>query len=170
MKNGILAVQTLRNNIMASTLLATVAITLCSVIALLLSNGKDGGKLPQTSLVLGDKGATIPPTVKLLCVFVCFFSTCLFNIQSVRYYNIVCFLVSMPVGPCLSQDYVNKAILKGGLFWSMGLRTFYFSFPFFFWLFGPIPMFLCSVVLTILLRFVDISNEFKHNLQGDEML
>ncbi|KAG2667530.1 hypothetical protein I3760_15G120100 [Carya illinoinensis] len=37
MKNGVLAVQTIRNNIMASTLLATVAITLCSLISVVVS-------------------------------------------------------------------------------------------------------------------------------------
>jgi uncharacterized membrane protein len=172
-KNGILAVQTLRNNIMASTLLATVAIALCSVIALLVSNGKDGGKLTHTNLLLGDRAALIPPYAKLLCLFICFFVSCLCNIQSVRYYNTVSFLVTMPIGPYLSHDYIDKSILKGGLFWSMGLRAFYFSFPLFFWLFGPIPMFLCSIVLTVLLHFLDTSNEFKHALvdspQADSM-
>ncbi|KAK2972815.1 hypothetical protein RJ640_028343, partial [Escallonia rubra] len=37
-KNGVLAVQTLRNNIMASTVLASTAITLSSIIGLLMSN------------------------------------------------------------------------------------------------------------------------------------
>uniref|UniRef100_A0A1S3XH23 Uncharacterized protein n=3 Tax=Nicotiana TaxID=4085 RepID=A0A1S3XH23_TOBAC len=37
-KNGVLAVQTIRNNIMASTLLATTAITLSSIISVFVSN------------------------------------------------------------------------------------------------------------------------------------
>ncbi|KAK4749742.1 hypothetical protein SAY87_027191 [Trapa incisa] len=39
-KNGVLAVQTLRNNIMASTLLASTAVMLSSLIAILMASGK----------------------------------------------------------------------------------------------------------------------------------
>ncbi|CAH1430074.1 unnamed protein product [Lactuca virosa] len=38
LKNGVLAVQTIRNNIMASTLLATTAITLSSIISVFVSS------------------------------------------------------------------------------------------------------------------------------------
>ncbi|KAJ0968602.1 hypothetical protein J5N97_025519 [Dioscorea zingiberensis] len=41
-KNGVLAVQTLRNNIMASTLLASTAIMLSSLIAVLMTSGGGG--------------------------------------------------------------------------------------------------------------------------------
>ena len=147
---------------MASTLLATAAITLCSVIAFLVSNGSEG-KIQETSLLLGDK-RIITSSIKLLCVLVCFFVAFLCNVQSVRYYSQLSFLVSIPIEPCtqgLSLEYVNKAIIKGGQFWSIGLRAFYFSFPLFLWLFGPIPMFSCSTILTVLLHYLDTSNEFK---------
>lgn len=41
LKNGVLAVQTIRNNIMTSSLLATTAITLCSLISVYVSNTSD---------------------------------------------------------------------------------------------------------------------------------
>ncbi|CAI9774220.1 unnamed protein product [Fraxinus pennsylvanica] len=53
-KNGVLAVQTLRNNIMASTLLASTAIMLSSLIAVLMI-GVGGGENRSTRLVFGDK-------------------------------------------------------------------------------------------------------------------
>jgi uncharacterized membrane protein len=167
LKNGVLAVQTLRNNIMASTLLATAAITLCSVIGVLVSS-----IAPQEAaggVLLGDK-RLVTSSIKLLCVLVCFLVAFLCNVQAVRYYSHVSFLVSIPIGPSapgLSPEYVNKAIARGGQFWSIGLRAFYFSFPLFFWLFGPIPMFVSSVVLVVLLHFLDTAKEFKQTLAID---
>ena len=154
---------------MASTLLATAAITLCSVIGVLESSGRNYGKIEESNLLLGDK-RVVTSSIKLLCVLVCFLVAFLCNVQSVRYYSHVSFLVSIPIGPCapgLSPEYVNKAIIKGGQFWSIGLRAFYFSFPLFFWLFGPIPMFISSVILTILLHFLDTAKEFKQTLGVD---
>ncbi|CAI9777506.1 unnamed protein product [Fraxinus pennsylvanica] len=55
-KNGVLAVQTLRNNIMASTLLASTAIMLSSLIVMLMTGvGGGGGENRSTRLVFGDK-------------------------------------------------------------------------------------------------------------------
>lgn len=162
LKNGVLAVQTLRNNIMASTLLATAAITLCSVIAVLVGSNSNGN--PQKiSLLLGDR-RSVTASLKLLFVLVCFLIAFLCNVQCVRYYSHVSFLISIPLGACapgLTTEYVNKAIIRGGQFWSIGLRSFYFSFPMFLWLFGPIPMFLCSALVTLLLHFLDTANEFN---------
>lgn len=162
LKNGVLAVQTLRNNIMASTLLATAAITLCSLIGVLVSSKSDAN--PQKiTLVLGDK-TPLTSSIKLLCVLVCFLVAFLCNVQSVRYYSHVSFLISIPLGdsaPGLTPEYVNRAIIRGSQFWSIGLRAFYFSCPMFLWLFGPIPMFLCSVLLTTLLHILDTAEGFN---------
>lgn len=165
-KNGVLAVQTLRNNIMASTLLATAAIMLCSVIALLVDSSSKSHTQQTSSLMLGDQ-RSVTTSLKLLCVLVCFLVAFLCNVQSVRYYSHVSFLISIPLGGCapgLTAEYVGKAIVRGGQFWSIGLRCFYFSCPMFLWLFGPIPMFLCSALLTLLLHFLDTANEFKQKL------
>jgi uncharacterized membrane protein len=120
-------------------------------------------------VLLGDK-LLVTSSIKLLCVLVCFLVAFLCNVQAVRYYSHVSFLVSIPIGPSapgLSPEYVNKAIARGGQFWSIGLRAFYFSFPLFFWLFGPIPMFVSSVVLVVLLHFLDTAKEFKQTLAID---
>ena len=167
LKNGVLSVQTIRNEIMASALLATAAITLCAIIAALIST-VSSDSFEVTSLLLGDKrkGTT---SIKFLCVLICFLVAFMCNIQSVRYYCHVSFLISIPLGPDapgLQLQYVNDAMSMGAHFWSLGLRAFYFSFPMFLWLFGPIPMFVCSLILTVLLHFLDTATDFKTTLHG----
>ncbi|MCO5549942.1 hypothetical protein L7F22_003419 [Adiantum nelumboides] len=167
MKNGVLSVQTLRNNIMASTLLATAAITLCSLIAVLVTNKKNA--VADSGLVLGDQSDLVS-SLKLLAVLICFLAAFLCNVQAVRYYGHASFLVSIPMGegaPGLTPEYVNRTITRGAHFWSVGLRAFYVSFPLFVWLFGPIPMFVCSVVMATLLHFLDTSKNFKETFHVD---
>ncbi|KAH7352540.1 hypothetical protein KP509_19G050900 [Ceratopteris richardii] len=166
-KNGVLSVQTLRNNIMASTLLATAAITLSSLIAVLITNKKS--TFTESPLVLGDQGDLVS-SLKLLAVLVCFLAAFFCNVQAVRYYCHASFLLNIPLGdtaPGLTPVYVNRAITRGTHFWSLGLRAFYFSFPLFLWLFGPIPMFVCSVIMAVLLHFLDTAKDFNKTLYAD---
>ncbi|KAI5063380.1 hypothetical protein GOP47_0021927 [Adiantum capillus-veneris] len=166
LKNGVLAVQTLRNNIMASTLLATAAILLCSVLAVLVNNDGSSNSLQQRSMFLGgSKNITL--STKLLCVLICFIVAFLCNVQSVRYYSHVSFLINIPLGACtpgLAPDYVNESMVRAGQFWSIGLRAFYFSIPLFLWFFGPIPMFVTSVIMATLFHFLDTAKGFQQTV------
>ncbi|KAF3795018.1 hypothetical protein EJ110_NYTH06291 [Nymphaea thermarum] len=160
-KNGILAVQTLRNNIMASTLIASTAIMLSSLIAVLMtSNGTGLSSKPGAETVL-FQGSTsrLALSIKFFSILLCFLTAFLLNVQSIRYYSHAGILINVPLkkhSPVLTPDYVGRAVNRGSYFWSLGLRAFYFSFPLFLWVFGPIPMFLCCVVLVFLLYFLDI--------------
>ncbi|XP_010251073.1 PREDICTED: uncharacterized protein LOC104593089 [Nelumbo nucifera] len=160
-KNGVLAVQTLRNNIMASTLLATTAIMLSSFIAVLMSNSNNAQ--PSIKLVYGDK-SELEFSIKLFSILVCFLLAFLLNVQSIRYYSHASILVNVPVRKMSSShlmaEYVGRALNRGSYFWSLGLRAFYLSFPLFMWIFGPIPMFLCCLVLVFMFYFLDITFEF----------
>ncbi|KAF2325549.1 hypothetical protein GH714_030243 [Hevea brasiliensis] len=120
LKNGVLAVQTIRNSIMASTLLATTAITLSSLI----------------------------------------------SVFSIRYYAHVSFLATVPtsVRKKDSIEYVARNLNRGSFFWSLGLRAFYVSFPLFLWIFGPIPMFVCCLMMSFVLYFLDTTSSFTRRL------
>jgi len=82
-KHAVLAVQTMRNSIMASTVLASVAITLSSLAAALMASGA------------GDGEAAL--TAKFLAVLVCFLAAFLLNVQSIRYYTHAGLLVNVPL-------------------------------------------------------------------------
>lgn len=98
-KNGVLAVQTLRNNIMASTVLATTAITLVSVISVFL--GATAGRSPASPsssssgaplLVYGSKTGEVF-AVKYLAISLCFMLAFVCNVQAIRLYAHASFLL-----------------------------------------------------------------------------
>lgn len=79
-KNGVLAVQTLRNNIMASTLLASTAIMLTSLIGILMT----GGNGDRSVFFAFDDKSNRSFSYKFFAILVCFLVAFLFNVQSVR--------------------------------------------------------------------------------------
>ncbi|XP_009383110.2 uncharacterized protein LOC103970920 [Musa acuminata AAA Group] len=160
-KNGVLAIQTLRNNIMASTLLATTAFMLCSVIVYLMTNSGGNGSSSKHSgqdLVLGDR-SKLGLSVELFSILVCFVLALLLNIEAVRYYSHVSILINVPLRGRRSPahldtaEYVAKAMNKGSYFWSGGLHPFDLSLPFFLWISGPISMVIrCLLLVCFLYR------------------
>ncbi|XP_058183830.1 uncharacterized protein LOC131301502 [Rhododendron vialii] len=164
-KNGVLAVQTLRNNIMASTLLASMAIMLSSLITVLMSN--QGGYSSPGGFVYGDK-SELMLTLKFFSILVCFLLAFLFNVQSIRYYSHASILINVPLknqqGQSLHHltvDYVGRTVNRGGYFWALGLRAFYFSLPLFLWIFGPIPAFVSCFALVLMFYFLDVTFDFR---------
>ncbi|KAL2649768.1 hypothetical protein R1flu_017896 [Riccia fluitans] len=161
--NGVLAIQTIRNSIMASTLLAGTAITLSSLIAALVAGSTSGY---NSVLILGSLNETVLGA-KYLSILCCFLSSFVCHVQAIRYSSHVSFLITVPVGdtaPGLSPDYVNRMLYRSSNFFSVGLRFYYISFPLLLWFFGPIPMFVCCVVMVLLLHVVDTAKDFKVTL------
>ncbi|XP_068643518.1 uncharacterized protein [Aristolochia californica] len=163
LKNGVLAVQTIRNNIMASTLLATTAITLSSLIGVVVSSSKDS---TTAALLIYGNTSPLASSIKYFTILVCFLVAFLFNVQSIRYYAHTSILISVAAPKDLegSLEYVVRSLNRGSFFWSLGLRSFYFSFPLFLWIFGPIPMFVCCCFMCLLLYFLDTTSHFTRKL------
>ncbi|PPS19444.1 hypothetical protein GOBAR_AA01123 [Gossypium barbadense] len=164
LKNGVLAVQTIRNNIMASTLLATIAITLSSLISVFVSSSSDSGNT-SSEIVFGNKTRLLS-SIKYFSILLCFLVAFLCNVQSIRYYAHVSFLVTLssPIDDMETVEYVARNLNRGSYFWSLGLRAFYLSFSLLLWIFGPIPMFLCSCMMSFLLYFLDTTSSFTRQL------
>lgn len=171
-KNGVLAVQTLRNNIMASTVLATTAITLVSVISVFVgvtSPASPSSKAPR--LVYGSKAGEVF-AAKYLAVSLCFMLAFVCNVQAIRLYAHASFLLGgLPPGPGGDEAeargeefacYVARTVNRGSYAWSLGLRAFYVSLALFLWTFGPIPMLACSVLMCGLLYFLDTTSSGDH--------
>uniref|UniRef100_A0A0D9X4I8 DUF599 domain-containing protein n=1 Tax=Leersia perrieri TaxID=77586 RepID=A0A0D9X4I8_9ORYZ len=183
-KHAVLAVQTMRNSIMASTVLASVAITLSSLVAALMASGVAHGIFSSNS---GDQGAIVVGaggetalSVKFFAILVCFLVAFLLNVQSIRYYSHTGILVNVPLhahnaarnrrrSPGLAVDYVTATLNRGSYFWSLGVRAFYFSCPVFLWLFGPIPMFATCVAMVCVLYFLDVYTEWEKTEEEDEL-
>ncbi|CAM0911253.1 unnamed protein product [Alopecurus aequalis] len=179
-KHAVLAVQTMRNAIMASSVLASVAITLSSLVAALMASGAAQGLLSGTAaahnsnnnIVVGAAGEAAL-SAKFLAILVCFLVAFLLNVQSIRYYSHTGFLINVPFQahrlrrPGLAVDYVTSTLNRGSYFWSLGVRAFYFSCPIFLWLFGPIPMFVACVAMVCSLYFLDVYKEWDRVEEGD---
>ncbi|KAL2247329.1 UNVERIFIED_CONTAM: hypothetical protein Sindi_2585200 [Sesamum indicum] len=161
LKNGVLAIQTIRNNIMASTLLATTAITLSSLISVYVSN-----RSSSTSLDMHGNRVSVLPSVKFFAILICFMVAFLCNLLSIRYYAHGSFLVTVPAFKDRKDaiEYVATNLNRGGFFWSLGLRAFYLSVPLFLWVFGPVAMFLCCCVMSCILYFLDTTTSFTRDL------
>ncbi|CAN0902365.1 hypothetical protein LINGRAHAP2_LOCUS21946 [Linum grandiflorum] len=166
LKNGVLAVQTLRNNIMASTLLATTAITLSSLISVFVSSKSNSTNSAQ-QLVYGNKTPFLS-SIKYFSILLCFLVAFLCNVQSIRYYAHVSFLATIPSSSSSkdSIEYVARHLNRGSFFWSLGLRAYYVSFPLFLWVFGPIPMFVCCWMMCFTLYFLDTTTSFTRLLHS----
>ena len=154
-KTGVLAVQSLRNNIMASTLMASTAIMLCSLVAVLVTSS---GGIPSAYANVGIRRCL---TVKIFAILCSFLLAFLFEVQSVRYYSHASILINVPSSSGIKEGataaYVAASLDRGAYFWSLGLRALYFSFPLFLWILGPVPMLVCSSLLVVLLYFLDLS-------------
>ncbi|CAI0540922.1 unnamed protein product [Linum tenue] len=148
---------------MASTLLASTAIMLSSLIAMLMgSSTLDKSRLV---LVLMGDASDEALSLKFFSILLCFLLAFLLTVQSIRYYSHASLLINVPLkdmktgGSHLTVDYVARSVNRGGYFWSLGLRAFYFSLPLLLWLFGPVPMFLLCFVLVSMLYFLDVTLE-----------
>ncbi|XP_004299566.1 PREDICTED: uncharacterized protein LOC101293491 [Fragaria vesca subsp. vesca] len=160
LKNGVLIVQTLRNNIMASTLLSTAAITLCSVIVVFVSSESSSNSTVSVHLAYSYTPTLL--SIKYLCIMICFLVAFLCNMQSTRYCAHVSFLGTVPTWKNKTGfiEYVAATLNRGYYFWALGLRAFYLSVPLFLWIFGPIPMFLSCCVMSVMLYFLDTTSSF----------
>ncbi|KAL1819788.1 uncharacterized protein LOC108215862 isoform X1 [Daucus carota subsp. sativus] len=164
MGNGVLAIQTIRNSIMASTVLATAAISLSALISVYISSSSDVDSI-SSELVYGNK-TDIINSIKYFTILLCFLLAFLCNVQCIRYNAHVSFLITLPGSNSSTQsmEYVARNMNRGSFFWSLGLRAFYFSFPLFLWVFGPIPMFVCCCTMSVVLYFLDTTTSFTRNL------
>ena len=161
-KNGVLSVQTMRNSIMAPSVLASACIMLCSAMAVFMS-GKYGDR--SLGIVFGDK-TPLSISIKCFAILVCFLTSFFMNVQSIRYFSLASILINVPLKKIpphhhhshnhLTVEYVGSVVNTGSYCWSLAQRAFYFSFPLFLWIFGPIPMFFSCIFLLLMLFLVDI--------------
>jgi uncharacterized membrane protein len=152
---GLLAVQTLRNAIMAATFFASTAVALI-VGTITLSMQSD--RISGAWHALGPIGAIdehlwllklLLLLVDMLCAFVCFS-------QSIRLMSHVGVMISVPVAT-VSPAFVAAVLIQAGRYHTRGMRCYYFAAPLLFWLFGPLLLVVSTVALVGALYYVDKS-------------
>uniref|UniRef100_A0ACD5XUZ1 Uncharacterized protein n=1 Tax=Avena sativa TaxID=4498 RepID=A0ACD5XUZ1_AVESA len=144
-----LALGVISDNISASTTLASLCIALGSLIGAWVSSG--GGSTPEAAAA-----------VKFTSLLVCFLASFACFIQSAGHYVHASFLVSA-LGPDAPASHVQRAVIRGGNFWALGLRALYFATALLMWVFGPVAMLACSVLTVAVLCLLDTSSMPLHH-------
>ncbi|XP_010526280.1 PREDICTED: uncharacterized protein LOC104803882 [Tarenaya hassleriana] len=163
-KKNILAVQTLRNIIMGSTLMATTSILLCAGLAAVISSTYSVKK-PINDVVFGAHG-DVMVALKYVTVLTIFLFSFFSHSLSIRFMNQVNFLINVPISlspekspeeepVVVTAEYVTELLDKGFVLNTVGNRLFYAAIPLMLWIFGPVLVFFCSVVMVPVLYNLD---------------
>jgi len=156
-RKDILAVQTLRNSTMAATFLASTAVLLIMGVLTLTAQGEKLGDVWHTLNVLGATHTTVWLS-KLLLLLLDLFTAFFCFSMSIRIYNHVGYMINVPLSlahKAISPEHVATHLNRGGAYYSLGMRAFYYTVPLVFWLFDPLLMLISTAALLALLVRVD---------------
>ena len=136
---NILAVQTLRNSVMAANFMASTSI-------LLIMGALNLGDKVQQWVSLWSLNATLQGSsadiwqIKLGLLLLDFAVAFYYFSMAIRLFNHVGYMINLPIETTVCNDlckqtcaYLNKA----GRYYSLGTRTFFLSLPIILWFFGP---------------------------------
>ncbi len=155
-KRDILSVQTLRNWIMASSFLASTAMIIGLGLLSFLFKFDHGSEVPIDFALIFSRMKMLF-MVKLMLLMVHFFFAFFSFTLSIRYMNQVDFMINVPAecDPLLTPEFIANTLDTGMVHYTMGMRAFYLSIVATLWLFGPVWMFLGSLVLVFVLYRLD---------------
>lgn len=155
----VMAVQTLRNFVMAASLMASSAALL--ILGTLTLSGQ-AEAVARNWHVMSAYGSVSPELwiVKVLALLVDFIVAFFAFAMSVRLANHVGFMINVgtsDVPPALAPDAVARRLNRAGNHFATGLRAFFFAVPLVFWLFGPAFLVLATLGLVVALYRLDRS-------------
>lgn len=158
-KMDVLAVQTLRNSVMAASFMASTAILL--MIGTLTLSGADRTASLWHAL---NVGATDPRLIalKLMLLLADFFFAFFCFSMAVRFFNHVGYMINVPVAhglEALAPGRVASYLNRAGSYYTLGTRAFFFCVPLVFWFFGPHFMLAATAALIAALYRLDRAPE-----------
>jgi uncharacterized membrane protein len=155
-KEGILAVQTLRNAIMGATFFASTAVIL--LVGTLTLTGQ-ASNLSQSWHALNPFFAIDERLwlVKLLLLLLDLLSAFVCFSQAIRLLSHVGMMLAVPPSTTVTPSFVAGLLIRAGLYHTRGMRCYYFAVPLLFWLFGPVLLVVASCGLVVALYYLDKS-------------
>lgn len=155
----VMAVQTLRNFVMAASLMASSAALL--ILGTLTLSGQ-AEAVARNWHVMSAYGSVSPELwiVKVLALLADFIVAFFAFAMSVRLANHVGFMINVgtaDVPQALAPDAVARRLNRAGNHFATGLRAFFFAVPLVFWLFGPAFLVLATLGLVVALYRLDRS-------------
>ena len=185
-KNAVTVVQSVRNVIMGSTLMATTAILFCTGVAAVLSSTYTIKK-PLSDAVFGAHGEYMM-ALKYVALMLLFLFAFLCHSLAICFLNQASFLINtsgchfaagaddsdsdassslpaggggLPLPP--TRDYIGDVLERGFTLNLVGNRLFYAGVPLLLWIFGPLLAFLSSMVMVPILYSLDVVNLRGHS-------
>ncbi|OEL38670.1 hypothetical protein BAE44_0000310 [Dichanthelium oligosanthes] len=173
-KNAVTVVQSVRNVIMGSTLMATTAILFCTGIAAVLSSTYTVKK-PLSDTVFGAHGEYMM-ALKYVALLLIFLFAFLCHSLAICFLNQASFLINTSgcllsadsdagglVGMPSARDYIGEVLERGFTLNLIGNRLFYAGVPLLLWIFGPLLAFLSSMVMIPILYNLDVVDLKGHS-------
>ncbi|KAJ1402666.1 hypothetical protein SESBI_27852 [Sesbania bispinosa] len=158
-KKSIVAVQSLRNLIMGSTLMATTSILICAGLGAVISSTYSVKK-PINDSIFGAHGEYIL-ALKYAILLAIFSFSFICHTISIRFLNQVNILICTPqdVKSLVTPQYLTELMGKATTLNIVGNRFFYYALSLLLWIFGPVLTFLSSMAMVFILYTVDFVDE-----------
>ncbi|KAI3498736.1 hypothetical protein L1887_34517 [Cichorium endivia] len=137
-------------NISASSYMSSISLTLCAILGTWVANSSS---VFHGKWIYGDSSSSTM-SIKHISLLLCFLLAFTCFIESARSLIHATYLISMPNSNVPIKS-IESVVIRGGDFWSIGLRVLYLALLLLLWLLGPIPMFTTSITMVCALYFLD---------------
>ncbi|XP_028779655.1 uncharacterized protein LOC114736042 [Neltuma alba] len=157
-KKNVAAAQSLRNQLIGCTLMATTSILLAAGLAAVISSTYSAKK-PLNDAVFGAEYNEFVVSLKYVTILTIFIFSFFCHSLSIRLLNQVGILICAPrddvvVASILTPNYLTDLLEKGTMLNTVGNRLFYSALPLLLWIFGPLLVLLCNMaILPVLYNF-----------------
>ncbi|KAL2466800.1 hypothetical protein Adt_42651 [Abeliophyllum distichum] len=151
-------ISVISSNISAATSLSSISLVLSSLIGAWI--GSSSANIFRSNFVYGSIDSSIV-FIKYIALLSCFLVAFACFVQTTRYFVHASFLISMPNSD-IPVRYVENEVMRGSNFWFIGMRSLFFAMNLLIWIFGPIPMFICSVFTVGVLLNLDRNSTPLH--------
>ncbi|QCD95031.1 hypothetical protein DEO72_LG5g3123 [Vigna unguiculata] len=154
-RRSIVAIQSLRNLIMASTLMATSAILICAGLGAVISSTYSA-KEAIDNTIFGAHGELMVG-LKYAILLATFLFSFLCHTCCIGFLNQINILICSPQDhkSLVTSHYLTHLFDKAIVLNTLGNRLFYSALSFLLWIFGPVPTFLSSMAMLLLLYNLD---------------
>ncbi|KAJ8898866.1 hypothetical protein K2173_008175 [Erythroxylum novogranatense] len=156
-KKGMLAVQSLRNTLMATVFIASIAIIVNLSVAALINNTYNASHLLNSTIFGSQSGKIYVLKFSLASAFLSVSFLC--NSMALGYLTDANFLINASGEFSSSADYTQTIFQRGFLLNFIGNRVLCISFPVLMWTFGPVPVALSSLALVFVSYQLDFSDK-----------
>lgn len=161
-ENNIVVVQTLRNTIMSASFLASTTVILIMGAFNLLHTIKSSGQPAEALAITGSAEPDVAVFMILLIIIILSYS--FFNFTwYIREVNYMTFILNIPkeqldtIEGGDSTRHVANMFLTSGIYFSLGMRGYYFLVPVLLWFFNPLLMIAATLVILYLMLRRDLA-------------